>query len=73
LENKNQDKVMSSKLRLGEIAFDDDDFDRGFKKPTTALNSRKRAGKQKRKKQDSDNYLVERSMKRGAADSFELH
>ncbi|WP_067864682.1 hypothetical protein [Neptuniibacter marinus] len=64
---------MSSKLRLGEIAFDDDDFDHGFKKPNTGLNSRKRAGKSKRKKQDSDNYFVERSMKRGTMDNSELH
>ena len=63
---------MSSKLRLEEIAFDDDNFDHEFELASAAPASRKKANKSKRKKQDSGNYLAERSLKRGALESCEF-
>lgn len=61
---------MSSKLRMDEIAFDDE-LEGRFASDYTVTNSRKKLVKGKRKKHEAQNYIHERSMKRSAAERAE--
>jgi|TARA_Y100000782_G_scaffold45606_1_gene51238 hypothetical protein len=65
-----REKRMSSKLRMDEIVFDDE-LEGRFNSNYTETHTRRKPVKSKRKKQDSENYIYERSMKRNAADQFE--
>jgi len=56
---------MSSKLRLTDLSFEQDDLDGEYMVEQYAEPQRKRVEKPKRKKQHADHYVEQRSLKRG--------
>lgn len=62
---------MSSKLRLDEITFSDEEFDNDMAINRNDTNFKKKQTKTKRKKQDSEGYMHQRIMKRGVQDSHD--
>ncbi|MCP4595361.1 hypothetical protein [Neptuniibacter sp.] len=63
---------MSSKLRLGDLPFNHDDMDDELLDFESDARPRKKTTKTKRNKQDSDNYMHERSMKRRSYESHDF-
>jgi hypothetical protein len=64
---------MSNKLRLDDIAFNDDELNDDYTLNSEVTNARRKTTKTKRKKQGSENYMHERSLKRGPLDNHEFH
>lgn len=55
---------MSSKLRLANLPLEQDDMEEDYMDGQYADHQRKKVAKGKRKKQGSDNYMEQRSLKR---------
>lgn len=55
---------MSSKLRLVDLSFEQDDMDDDYMGVQFAEPQRKKVEKSKRKKQGADHYVEQRSLKR---------
>lgn len=61
---------MSKKLRLGDLPLDHDEIDNELFTPESETRERLRPTKNKRKKQEFDNYANERAMKRSNTERY---
>ena len=64
---------MSSKVRLDDLAWDQDEMDQDFLTDGQAPRQKMKTTKTKRKRSDSELYLQQRSLKRQANEHFERH